>query len=216
VTTVLTCPACGARLEVADHSFDRTVLCRACNQRVQLPSVPDRRVQIPREGGAANQAAPASDDLAGAEPAQMGRKPTPLDRTEAAPPRKGVSWVTIILIGVGVFLLLCVAGVLLAVPITSWIIESSKMDIAKANIKGILVPAVKRYQLDLQANPDGNLPDSLEQLLNENSRIAGLTREVLIDPWGRPYQYSSQSTHGQDFDIWSDGSGGSPIGNWTP
>jgi general secretion pathway protein G len=102
----------------------------------------------------------------------------------------------------------------IAVPITFSVLDSSKRDIAKSQIKGILVPAVGRYRMDSENNPGGDLPGSLQDLVN--SPKAGLKADQLNDPWGQPYQYSPQTQHGnQDgFDIWSNAGGGQPVGNW--
>ena len=100
----------------------------------------------------------------------------------------------------------------IAVPITFAVLDSSKRDIAKAQIKGTLVPAVERYRTDSTNNPEGALPSSLDDLLN--SPKAGLKPDQLDDPWGQRYQYSQQSSHGNEYDIWSQGSGGVPVGNW--
>jgi len=102
----------------------------------------------------------------------------------------------------------------IAVPITFSVLESSKRDIAKAQINGILVPAVGRFKTDQENNPGGELPGSLEDLVN--SPKAGLKPEQLFDPWQQPYQYSPQTQHNSSdgFDIWSNANGGQPVGNW--
>ena len=100
----------------------------------------------------------------------------------------------------------------IAVPITFAVLDSSKRDIAKAQIKGTLVPAVERYRTDQENNPEGAMPTSLQDLTN--SPKAGLKADQLTDPWGQPYQFSAQSSHGNEYDIWSQGSGGVPVGNW--
>ena len=101
----------------------------------------------------------------------------------------------------------------IAVPITFSVLDSSKRDIAKSQIKGILVPAVGRYKLDQEVSA-GELPAQLSDLLN--SPKAGLKPDQLNDPWGQPYQYSPQTQHnsGDGFDIWSNAGGGQPVGNW--
>jgi general secretion pathway protein G len=102
----------------------------------------------------------------------------------------------------------------IAVPITFSVLDSSKRDIAKAQITGTLVPAVMRYKTDQENNPEGVPPNTLDDLVNNPK--AGLKADQLTDPWGQPYKYSQQTQHGtQDgFDIWSDANGGTQIGNW--
>ena len=117
---------------------------------------------------------------------------------------------TLIEMLVVVAIILALAAI--AVPITFSVLDSSKRDIAKAQIKGTLCPAVERYRTDQDNNPEGGLPGSLQDLTN--SPKAGLKPDQLTDPWGQPYQFSAQSSHGNEYDIWSQGSGGVPVGNW--
>jgi len=84
-----------------------------------------------------------------------------------------------------------------------------------------LTAAVQEFYLDT-----GNLPNSLEQLVNDSgdSMWMGpyIKEKELKDPWGEPYHFSSRSQHGQSFDIYSYASDKSPggdklasdIGNW--
>src|ERR1700722_10430170 len=72
----------------------------------------------------------------------------------------------------------------IAVPITFAVLDSSKRDIAKAQIKGTLVPAVERYRTDQENNPEGAMLTSLQDLTN--SPKAGLKADQLTDPWGQP------------------------------
>jgi type II secretion system protein G len=104
----------------------------------------------------------------------------------------------------------------IAVPITFSVLDSSKRDIAQAQIKGTLVPAVMRFKNDQANNPSNQLPTQLTDLLAANSEKAGLKDDQLQDPWGNPYQYSAETSHNSSdgFDIWSTGNGGQPIGNW--
>ncbi|HBI43667.1 MAG TPA: type II secretion system protein GspG [Planctomycetales bacterium] len=95
----------------------------------------------------------------------------------------------------------------MAVPIAISVYDGARRDIAQSQIKGTLVPAVERYRMDA-----GDLPSSLQDLVS--SPKAGLKADQLSDPWGAPYQFSPQSSHGNEYDIWSQGSGGKPVGNW--
>jgi len=122
--------------------------------------------------------------------------------------RSGRSAFTLTEMLVVVAIILALAAI--AVPITFSVLDSSKRDIAKAQITGQLVPAVMRYKLDTEVS-EGNLPNSLDDLMN--SPKAGITANQLVDPWGQPYQFSAQSSHGNEFDIFSQGNG-RPVGNW--
>ena len=84
-----------------------------------------------------------------------------------------------------------------------------------------LTAAVQEFYLDT-----GNMPNSLEQLVNDSGDSMWMGPYVkekeLTDPWGESYQFSARSQHGQSFDIYSYGSDKSPggdklasdIGNW--
>ncbi|WP_154222403.1 type II secretion system major pseudopilin GspG [Marinicella rhabdoformis] len=84
-----------------------------------------------------------------------------------------------------------------------------------------LTQAVQEFSLDT-----GNLPDSLDQLVNDSGDSMWMGPYVkekeLKDPWGESYHYSTQSQHGQSFDVYSYGKDKSPggdklgldIGNW--
>ena len=106
----------------------------------------------------------------------------------------------------------------IAVPITLNVLDSSKRDIAKTQCKGVLSQAVVSYQIDSDANPDGGLPSSWEDV--RNSQKASLTPEATIDPWGHEYHLTVPGTHSKagvpnQFDIWSDcGGSGTQVGNW--
>lgn len=81
--------------------------------------------------------------------------------------------------------------------------------------------AVQEFNLDT-----GNLPDSLEELVSDNgdSMWMGpyLKEKELKDPWGEPYQYSTNSQHGMSYDIYSYAKDKNPggeklaadVGNW--
>jgi hypothetical protein len=199
----VSCPSCGRRQTVGEQDFGRTILCTACQRPVVVPSVDE------------------GDDAFQSGPSAAGRETIPHDGSSDAPrrepPRKGPNVLVILLIALGVLFVLCAGGigvVAVAVPLTLSSLESSKRDIAKAQIKGVLVPAIERYKVDQEINPAGEAPSSLDDLLN--SPAAGLKPAQLIDPWGHPYQYTPLSQHGtkEGYDIWSDGNGGLPIGNW--
>ena len=63
-------------------------------------------------------------------------------------------------------------------------LRQAQRDTAQSVIKGTLAPAVERYRLDKEINPEGNLPGSLQDLTT--SAKAGLKADQLNDPWGHP------------------------------
>lgn len=132
-----------------------------------------------------------------------------LRKTERRPRSRAAFTLVEMLVVVAIIVVL--AGI--AVPITFSVYDSAQRDTASAVIKGTLAPAVERYRLDKEVNPEGGLPGSLQDLVN--SPKAGLKADQLNDPWGHPYQYTASSSHGNEYDIWSDGNGsGKQIGNW--
>jgi general secretion pathway protein G len=94
--------------------------------------------------------------------------------------------------------------------------EESRKSAAKVQVR-TLTQAVETYNVQHQ----GVFPDSLEMLLQRDAEGMGpylKSQEVLIDPWGRPYQYDVAGTrnNGLTPDIWSTGPPNNPIeiGNW--
>lgn len=53
-----------------------------------------------------------------------------------------------------------------------------------------------------------NRPDRLAKGLPENLDELGLSADELIDPWGRPYQYSSDALLNRDYELFSLGPDG--------
>jgi len=85
-----------------------------------------------------------------------------------------------------------------------------------------LSQAVQEFYLDT-----GNLPDSLQQLINDSGDSMWMgpyvkNEKELKDPWDEPYMYSTSSQHGQPFDISSYAQDKNPggdklgtdVGNW--
>lgn len=84
-----------------------------------------------------------------------------------------------------------------------------------------ITAGVQEFYLDT-----GNLPNSLEQLVNDSGDSMWMGPYIkdkeLKDPWDEPYHFSGRSQHGQSFDIYSYGSDKSPggeklasdVGNW--
>ena len=140
---------------------------------------------------------------------------TPLEPDPSAAPQRqsGVLW---LVLGVASFVVLL--GVL-AVGFyvhgrTAHAAEDAKEDLARAQIRGKLVPAVKTYQQDLKYNPTGEPPRSLTALLDDPD--VGLTLQQVIDPWGKPFRYAARTVHGSPdgFDVWTVTPDGREIGNW--
>jgi general secretion pathway protein G len=86
---------------------------------------------------------------------------------------------------------------------------------ASAELK-TLTTAVVSYKLKY-----GEFPDKLEQLVKPPDGAPFLkSKDALLDPWGRPYEYDANGPKHKGFliDIWSLGSRlkkGPIIGNWT-
>ena len=98
--------------------------------------------------------------------------------------------------------------------------DKAKYKQAKIEVQK-LSQSVSEFYLDT-----GNMPDSLDELYNDNGESMWMGPYVkekeLKDPWGEPYHYSANSQHNQPFDIYSYGKDKSPggeklasdIGNW--
>lgn len=136
-----------------------------------------------------------------------------LVRTSRAAARGGFT-LTEVLVVVAILVVLAA----LAVPTVINALGDAKIDIAKAHIKGTLVPRVTQYSL---RNPEGAYPTTLHELVTPPDGKSPLLRpEELIDPWGREYQYAypgTRNTNGEP-DIWSTGPNPNDstkyIGNW--
>lgn len=86
--------------------------------------------------------------------------------------------------------------------------DSARQDAARSQISS-LTSALDAHRLDT-----GRYPDSLEGLMENTSGRSSwngpyLRGDVPMDPWGNPYEYSSD---GRDFDLMSYGADGSPGG----
>jgi hypothetical protein len=219
VNLVLACPSCGNRLEIGEEFFGRKVRCGGCKETVQVPRVEASGPPPPEADGATIRSGRPADDRRDAAPRRRDQ-PRPLPHwPDVTAPRKGWTPLAIVLAVVIAVLVGCGGGVVAiswVVYIALGTIESSKEDIAKAQIKGVLGPAVMRFKNDQVNNPSGELPDELNDLLAANNAKAGLKYDQLIDPWGRPFQYSLESAHNapDGFDIWTQTPSGEVIGNW--
>lgn len=111
--------------------------------------------------------------------------------------------IIIVLAGVGGYYLLGQLG-------------QSRESAAKAQIQ-ILTKAVQSYMIDHNGTP----PNSLQELLQRDEMGKGPyldSQEVLLSPWGAPYQYdpSGRNNNGMKPDIFVKSQDGTrDIGNWT-
>jgi prepilin-type N-terminal cleavage/methylation domain-containing protein len=119
---------------------------------------------------------------------------------EPANPRAGFTLTEMLVV---VAIIVVLAGI--AVPITMNVLSESKIDIAKAHMKGTLVPAVQRFQL----KNNEQLPGSLRDLLAD-PRV-GLKEDALLDPWGGEYQIVADNSVQEGFVITCNGPGGQVI-----
>lgn len=86
-----------------------------------------------------------------------------------------------------------------------------------------LARALDAYRLDTGAWPGER--DGLEALVYDNGKRGWngpylKSRELPVDPWGRPYRYARPPQRGLDFDLFSMGEDGiagtgDDIGNWS-
>ena len=88
--------------------------------------------------------------------------------------------------------------------------ESAKVSVAHSDIDAHLATALKLYELD-----NGNFPTTsqgLQALLSKPSSSPSpqnwngpYIEKEPIDPWGRPYLYTSPGKHRPDYDLYSKG-----------
>ena len=88
--------------------------------------------------------------------------------------------------------------------------ESAKVSVAHSDIDAHLATALKLYELD-----NGNFPSTsqgLQALLSKPSSSPApqnwngpYIEKEPIDPWGRPYLYTSPGKHRPDYDLYSKG-----------
>lgn len=97
----------------------------------------------------------------------------------------------------------------------------ARMTRARTDIQGI-VSALNLYKLDNYTYP--TTEQGLKALVKKPT-VAPIPRnwhqyltKIPKDPWGEPYHYVYPGSHGEPFDVWSDGppgSQGKQIGNWN-
>ncbi len=123
--------------------------------------------------------------------------------------QKGFSLIELLIVMVIIGLLASLVG-----PKMFGKVDQSKMKSAKAQIT-MFETALDMYRLDM-----GRYPESDQGLLalrtnmDDNSNWDGpyLPKEIPLDPWGNPYNYTSPSDHG-DYEIVSYGADGAPGGD---
>ena len=116
-----------------------------------------------------------------------------------------------------VLLVLTILVILAALVVTNYskVFGASKAQAAKIHIAE-LETAVNLYNFNV-----GNYPPNLGALLQPQGDAGGnwkgpyvKNEQKLNDEWGRPFQYASPGSHGQDFDIWTEAPDGQVIGSW--
>ncbi len=100
--------------------------------------------------------------------------------------------------------------------------EKARVTRAHADIQSI-VSALNMYKLDNYTYPTTD--QGLQALVHKPTTPPvppnwhQYLSKVPTDPWGKPYKYLYPGTHGEPFDVWTDGPPGSSsndkIGNWT-
>ncbi|WP_028771735.1 type II secretion system major pseudopilin GspG [Shewanella waksmanii] len=84
-------------------------------------------------------------------------------------------------------------------------VDSSKIKTAEAQMQ-MLQTSLDTYRLDI-----GSYPESLSELRTSNKKGWDgpyLPREVPLDPWGNPYNYSRTTNNGEPFSLSSYGRDG--------
>lgn len=133
--------------------------------------------------------------------------------------RKGFTLIELMLVVV-----IIAALAAMVVPRLAGRSEEAKVGVAKADIKGNLVMALRLYEVDSGRYP--TTEQGLQALLQKptspplptNWKGPYLEQDP-VDPWGRPYVYRYPGTHPpRDYDLYSRGpdgaEGGDDITNW--
>ena len=111
-----------------------------------------------------------------------------------------------------ILLVVIIIGALSAMVIPRFVgrSEQARITVARSDIDSNLATALKLYELD-----NGNFPTSSQGLnalyvrlntapIPKNWNGPYIERPAM-DPWGRPYMYSSPGTHRSDYDLYSKG-----------
>jgi general secretion pathway protein G len=105
----------------------------------------------------------------------------------------------------------------LAIPNLSRVFSGAQASAAKTQVSE-LEKMVEAYHFDV-----GIYPSSLDALLQPPGDVGSSGKwngpyvkkqQNLVDPWGKPLQYSCPGSHGQEFDIWTEAPDGKVIGSW--
>jgi prepilin-type N-terminal cleavage/methylation domain-containing protein len=97
----------------------------------------------------------------------------------------------------------------ISVPIGIGLYEGAKRSSALAVVKGPLSTAVANYR-----TRHDDLPQTLDDVFLDTQ--LGLDASQRNDPWGQPYEYSRESSHGMQYgDIWSTCGGQADENNWA-
>ncbi len=126
-----------------------------------------------------------------------------------------------------IMLVVIIIGVLAAmvVPRFAGRTEQAKMARARSDVASIGL-ALDLYELDMGKYPaalvDLTAKDAPSGLTTQEEKAQWngpyLKKGLPKDPWGREYQFASQSQHNQDYDLYSLGPDGQPgnddITNW--
>lgn len=101
---------------------------------------------------------------------------------------------------VEVLVTLAIASIVASFAVVTYSGHSERVRVgdAVAEMQGIQL-AIAQYS---------NRPDRLAHGLPESLDELGLPAEQLIDPWGRPYQYSAQARLNRDYELFSLGPDG--------
>ena len=119
--------------------------------------------------------------------------------------RSGFTLIEIILVVVIIGIL---AGI--AIPRMGGKTERAQITQAKANIQA-LSAAIQEYEID-----KGSYPSGLDDLLQKDDAGRQYWPKAAIptDPWGKPYSYSPNGSHGAPFDLSCTTQKGKTIANW--
>jgi general secretion pathway protein G len=117
-----------------------------------------------------------------------------------------------------VLLVLVILVVLASLAVVAYGPIQRKMQISAAKTQiGLIEQAVETYQVTV-----GAYPPNLEALRVAPADVPPgkwegpyLNKEIPLDPWNHPYQYSQQSQRGVEFEVFTVAPDGQEIGNWT-
>ena len=127
---------------------------------------------------------------------------------------------------VEIMLVVIIIGVLAAMVVPRFAGQSDRARVARAKADiAIIGQALDLYELDVSSYPDSlealvqrEAPSSLEGEAADQWNGPYLKKGLPKDPWHRPYRYSVESQHNQDYDLYSLGADGQQghddVTNW--